>query len=112
MATLPSNGGGPTGPRTPEGKAVSSQNARKHGYRSQKLLIPDNLNPEFDSLFDGLLRDIQPQGDLENRLFMKLVRNMWFCERIEFQLFQFAEAGFELFFGPVPAEKARRTRTP
>ena len=111
MATLPSNGG-PTGPRTPEGKAVSSQNARKHGYRSQNLLIPDELKPEFDDLFDGLLRDIQPQGDLENRLFMKLVRNMWFCERIEFQLFQFAEAGFELFFGPVPAEKARRTRTP
>ena len=36
-----------TGPRTPEGKARSSQNARKHGLFARDTLLPDENPEEF-----------------------------------------------------------------
>ena len=34
------------GPRTEQGKARSSQNATKHGLRSNKMFVLQNENPE------------------------------------------------------------------
>ena len=37
-----------TGPRTPEGKARASQNARKHGLTAAQLFIAADDRPEFE----------------------------------------------------------------
>ncbi len=40
---------GPTGPRTPEGKAKSSKNSYKHGLRSEKNVLPDEDPAAFEA---------------------------------------------------------------
>ena len=92
---------GPTGPRTPEGKAVSSQNARKHGFSSHTVFVPPGLEDDYQDFFEGYLRDIQPQGELENSLFHQLVRFAWNCRRIAQRQIELGEAGFDPFAEPL-----------
>jgi hypothetical protein len=58
-----------TGPQTPEGKAQSSQNARKHGLTAQDLVIGPEDREEFDELLAGLEVDVAPEGTLQQALF-------------------------------------------
>ena len=71
-----------TGPRTPNGKARSSQNARKHGLTAQGLFIGPEDREEFDELLTGLQADIAPQGALQQTLFDELVTSAWNLRRI------------------------------
>ena len=64
-----------TGPRTPEGKAISSQNARKHGLAAEA--IPAELRPVFNDLRNELRTQCQPDGPLEEIFFDKLVTARW-----------------------------------
>ena len=64
-----------TGPRTPEGKAKSSQNARKHGLATES--IPVELRPVFNDLRNELRTQCQPDGPLEEIFFDKLVTARW-----------------------------------
>ncbi|MCC6587259.1 MAG: hypothetical protein IT168_11255 [Bryobacterales bacterium] len=64
-----------TGPRTPEGKAVSSQNARKHGLAAES--IPADLQPVFNDLRNELRSQCRPDGPLEEIFFDKLVAARW-----------------------------------
>ena len=45
------------GPRTPEGKAVSSQNAFSHGLTAARLVLPWENQDEFDSLLNQLVAE-------------------------------------------------------
>ena len=38
-----------TGPKTPEGKAIVSQNALKHGLTAQNACVTDEDQDEFDA---------------------------------------------------------------
>src|SRR2546430_587453 len=71
-----------TGPRTPEGKACSAQNARKHGLTALRLLIAPEDREEFDELLAGLQVDIAPQGVLQQTLFNEFVAAAWNLRRI------------------------------
>ena len=51
-----------TGPRTDEGKARSSQNARKHGLTAAQFVIAAEDRQEFDELLAQLQTEIRPQG--------------------------------------------------
>ena len=64
-----------TGPRTEEGKAKSSQNARKHGLAAES--IPLELRPVFSDLRNELRAQCQPEGPLEEIFFDKLVTARW-----------------------------------
>ena len=64
-----------TGPRTEEGKAKSSQNARKHGLAAES--IPVELQPVFNDLRNELRAQCQPEGPLEEIFFDKLVTARW-----------------------------------
>ena len=64
-----------TGPRTDEGKAKSSQNARKHGLAAES--IPADLQPVFNDLRNELRSQCLPEGPLEEVFFDKLVTARW-----------------------------------
>jgi len=71
-----------TGPRTPDGKARSAQNARKHGLAAKDLLIGPEDREEFDELLAGLQADVAPQGTLQQTLFDELVSSAWNLRRV------------------------------
>jgi hypothetical protein len=71
-----------TGPRTPEGKASSSQNARKHGLTAQDLLIGPEDHEEFNAMLADYQSDVAPQGAIQQTLFDDLVSAAWNLRRI------------------------------
>jgi len=71
-----------TGPRTEEGKARSSQNARKHGLTAQQLTIKPEEREEFEQLLAHYQNDIQPQGAIQETLFDELVAAAWNLRRV------------------------------
>lgn len=78
-----------TGPRTPEGKAISSRNHTSHGFCSKSFIVLPGQEAEFESLISGLHDAIQPQGALEADLFHQLAHASWTlrrCQHAEAQL--------------------------
>jgi len=71
-----------TGPRTADGKARSSQNARKHGLTATHLVIAADDRDEFDEFLAELEADIRPQGALQQTLFEQIVASAWNLRRI------------------------------
>ena len=71
-----------TGPRSPEGKARSSQNATRHGLTSARLIVRDDEREEFDELQSSLLEEIRPQGALETDIFSHLLHASWNLRRL------------------------------
>src|ERR1700694_5515123 len=71
-----------TGPRTPEGKARSSANARKHGLTAAELLIGPEDREEFDALLADYQSDVAPQGAIQQTLFDALAAAAWNLRRI------------------------------
>jgi hypothetical protein len=51
-----------TGPRTPEGKAISSQNALKHGLTSRLPVLPSEDPPEYQAFVQTQIGEWQPEG--------------------------------------------------
>jgi hypothetical protein len=72
-----------TGPRTPEGKARSAQNARKHGLTANDLMIlPGETAEELEEFIAGFQSEINPQGYLQQVLFNELVGAAWNLRRV------------------------------
>jgi hypothetical protein len=78
-----------TGPRTPAGKAVSSQNARKHDLCSRTLRLAPEEWAEYNDMGDRYRRDLQPEGDIEQTLVDEICFNYW-------RLQQAREAEFQI----------------
>jgi hypothetical protein len=72
---------GPTGPRTPEGKAVSSRNAFKHGLASGQLIIDGERRADFEALESSLLADYAPADTTETLLVKDMAKSYWLKER-------------------------------
>jgi hypothetical protein len=62
-----------TGPRTPEGKTISSRNSLIHGMTSGKFLPPDGDPDEFFQLLDQFRDRFQPFDQFEDALVERLV---------------------------------------
>jgi hypothetical protein len=62
-----------TGPRTPEGKTISSRNSLVHGMTSGKFLPPDADPQEFFQLLDQFRNRLQPFDEVEDALVERLV---------------------------------------
>src|SRR6266851_7243160 len=71
-----------TGPRTPEGRARSSQNSRTHGLAARDLVIAPEEREEFEELLNGYQTDVQPQGAAQQSVFELLVGAAWNLRRI------------------------------
>jgi len=73
-----------TGPRTPEGKAISSRNALKHGLTARDVILHDEEEREdFAALQTDLTAELNPAGVLETLLLNRLLRASWDLRRIE-----------------------------
>ena len=71
-----------TGPRTPEGRARSSQNARTHGLTARDLVIAPNEREEFEELRNDYQASVQPQDAIQQSEFELLVGAAWNLRRI------------------------------
>jgi hypothetical protein len=66
-----------TGPRTEAGKAVSSQNARKHDLCSKTLRLSPEEWTEYNDTRARYARDLQPADDVEETLIDEICFNYW-----------------------------------
>jgi hypothetical protein len=75
-----------TGPRTPEGKAISARNALRHGILAREAVIDDgdgceNLE-EYESLLGGLVASLAPVGEMERLLVERIAVQHWRLRRL------------------------------
>ena len=84
------NGAKSCGPKTPEGKARSAQNAL-HGFRASKhMVLPGEVAAEFAALEAALMEELAPEGALQAALAQRVVSAVWRlsrAERLEVDLF-------------------------
>ncbi len=75
-----------TGPVTPEGKALVSQNAVKHGIFAKDLIITTGDGKEdaqeYKELLDGLILSLNPSGQMECLLVEKIAADYWRLRRV------------------------------
>jgi hypothetical protein len=71
-----------TGPKTEEGKSVSSLNALKHGLTAQTTLLPDENPQLYSTLSGGIREELRPVGCVESVLVDLIVGKMWRLGRI------------------------------
>jgi hypothetical protein len=85
------NGAKSRGPKTPEGKARSAQNALKHGLRAQKyVVLPEEDAHEFADLEAAMIEELAPVGVLQTVLARRVAVAAWRlarADRIEVELF-------------------------
>jgi hypothetical protein len=85
------NGAKSRGPRTPESKARSAQNALKHGMRAQRyVVLPEENAAEFAGLEAAMVAELAPVGALQTVLARRVAVAAWRLARadhIEVELF-------------------------
>src|SRR5947208_10186704 len=72
---------GPTGPRTEEGKAISSQNSLKEGlFAKQDFVLPDE-HAEYAQTQLVLMSELSPEGILEQTFADEIMSAKWRLRR-------------------------------
>ena len=71
-----------TGPRTKQGKAVSSKNAVRHGLLSRHVALPDEDLDALNRFRTELVEQLDPQGPLEELLAERVMGNAWRLRRV------------------------------
>jgi hypothetical protein len=74
--------GGPTGPRTPEGKAISSLNALRTGLTGRTVLLPSDDAEAYASHIEQYRAEYSPVGLRETELVQSLADTSWRLRRI------------------------------
>ena len=75
------NGAKSRGPITEEGKAISSQNARKHGLAARKFVLEDEDQADYDALLAGYRQSFSPADRAEDDLVRMLALYQFRLER-------------------------------
>jgi hypothetical protein len=99
MATAPQNTANrenakySTGPKSPEGKSRSAENAIRHGLAAGRLIIPGECKAEYEALEAYLLKTHEPIAGTETLLVQEMAQSYWLKERaIRLQNKAFAES--------------------
>jgi hypothetical protein len=71
------------GPRTPEGKAISSLNNLKHGLTGSFRILGNESQDEFDSMLALMIEDNQPETATEFILIEKMAVRIWLSRRAQ-----------------------------
>ena len=72
-----------TGPRSPEGKAVSSRNALKLGLYSQADILPGENPAEFEQILRDYEAEYRPAGPIQTAAVHDFVRAIWLVRRYD-----------------------------
>jgi hypothetical protein len=70
-----------TGPRTPEGRARSSQNAARFGLFSTKNCVQPGETEEYEALSTALWNDMRPHGAIQEMFATEVIRAAWRLRR-------------------------------
>ena len=70
-----------TGPRTAEGKAISSRNHLTHGFHGAFCVLPSENGDLFTELCDNLLAEHAPATATERLLVVDMARHYWLTQR-------------------------------
>lgn len=92
-----------TGPQTPEGKAMVSRNATKHGLLSRETLLPEEDGNALDAFSQNLRAELLPVGELENLLVDRIVSSAWRLRRV-------LQVEGEIFSWEITGTRAERLR--
>src|ERR1700722_1709304 len=71
------------GPRTPEGKAISSLNNLKHGLTGSFRILGNESQNEFDTMLDLMNEDNHPETAVEFILIEKMAAHIWLSRRAQ-----------------------------
>ena len=71
-----------TGPFTPKGKAIASQNSFKHGLFARQALINSENKADFDLYREQFLSELAPESPMESMLAERIVVLSWRLKRI------------------------------
>jgi hypothetical protein len=69
------------GPKTEQGKAISSLNSTRHSMTSKKLVLNVEDEAEFQAVLDGYMETLHPDGLEEIDLVREIVAGKWRQER-------------------------------
>src|SRR5512146_14868 len=72
-----------TGPRTPEGKAISARNAIKHGLLGENIVVEGEDRNHFAFHREQMMRCLAPVNEVEITLADRLVGLSWRLQRVE-----------------------------
>jgi len=81
-----------TGPRTPAGKLISSRNATKHGLYATRDHILLGEEEEFTTTHTALMRELAPEGVLEQLFADEIMTASWRLRRCRVIEATFADA--------------------
>ncbi len=75
------NGAKSRGPKTPEGKARSSQNAIKHGIFAQVIVLKTENADLFEELTQDFIRRFEPRDGVELAIVEQMIAATWRLSR-------------------------------
>jgi hypothetical protein len=70
------------GPRTPQGKAISSRNAIRHGLTSVAPVLPSEDQAEFERFQSNFITQYDPQDCEDTAIVAAYVDTMWRLRRV------------------------------
>jgi hypothetical protein len=71
-----------SGPKTPEGKSISSKNSTTHGFNGQFKVLPHEDQSAFDDLLRKYRAEFTPRNQHETFLVEQLAQSRWRLDRI------------------------------
>jgi hypothetical protein len=72
-----------TGPKTPEGKAASAQNATTHGLSSSFTVLPHEDHDAYAQLLETLQKEHAPKNEHEKFLVTRMAESRWRLDRTQ-----------------------------
>jgi hypothetical protein len=84
------NGARSRGPKTPQGKERSAQNARRHGLLARCIVLQSESSDAFQAIMTQYIQRFQPADDVEMALVEEMAAAFWRqrrCWAIETRLF-------------------------
>ena len=66
-----------TGPKSAQGRAISSRNSQKHGLTAKQVVIQGENIEEFEDLKRSLYEDHKPANTMEQLLVNEIAENYW-----------------------------------